>query len=130
MRSICALLFSVFFCASMACAQEVAEQVSAIVSKPIQSHEDVIYQLREYLMARAPRLPKPVSAESWTARAEQTREHLLNDVIFHGWPRMTTAILATWTWWGQAAWACSTWSCERRSTTFTRIPMLTGIALE
>ena len=87
MRSICALLLSLFFCASMACGQEVAQQVSAIVSKPIQSHEDVINQLREYLMARAPQLPKPVSAQAWTARAEQIREHLLNEVIFHGWPK-------------------------------------------
>jgi dienelactone hydrolase len=87
MRTICALLFSLLYFASMACAQQVAEQVRAIASKPIQSHEDVISQLRQYLMARAPQLPRPVSAEAWTARAEQIREHLLNDVIFHGWPR-------------------------------------------
>ena len=87
MRSFCAVLFSVLFCASLACGQEVTEQVSALVSQPIQSHEEVIDQLREYLMARAPVLPKPVSAGAWTAQAEKIREHLLNDVIFHGWPR-------------------------------------------
>jgi dienelactone hydrolase len=87
MRTRCALLFSVLFLATMACGQEVPEQVSAIAGKPIQSHEDVIGQLREYLMARAPQLPKPVSAQTWTERAEQMRKHLLDDVIFHGWPR-------------------------------------------
>ena len=87
MRRTYALLFSVFLFATMARGQEVAEQVSAIAARPIQSHEDVISQLREYLMARAPQLPKPVSARAWSARAEQIREHLLNDVIFHGWPR-------------------------------------------
>jgi dienelactone hydrolase len=87
MRTICALLFSVLFLATMACGQEVPEQVSAIAGKPIQSHGDVIGQLREYLMARAPQLPKPVSAQDWTEHAEQIRKHLLNDVIFHGWPR-------------------------------------------
>lgn len=87
MRSICALLFSVLFCASLTFGQEVTEQVNAIVSEPIQSHQDVINQLREYLMARAPQLPKPVSAEAWTARAQQIREHLLNDVIYRGWPK-------------------------------------------
>lgn len=71
MRKIGALLFSVLFLATMARAQEVAEQVSAIASEPIQSHEDVISQLREYLMARAPQLPKPTSAAAWTAKAEQ-----------------------------------------------------------
>ncbi|HXH48032.1 MAG TPA: acetylxylan esterase [Terriglobia bacterium] len=87
MRTRCALLLSVLFLATMACGQEVPEQVSAIAGKPIQSHEDVIGQLREYLMARAPQLPKPVSAQAWTERAEQIRKHLLNDVVFHGWPR-------------------------------------------
>lgn len=86
MHRICALLFSVLFFAVTACGQEVAEQVSAIAGNPIQSHEDVISQLREYLMARAPELPKPVSAQAWSARAEEIRKHLLNDVIFHGWP--------------------------------------------
>jgi dienelactone hydrolase len=86
MRKICALLFSVLVLATMARAQEVAEQVRAIAGEPIQSHEDVISQLREYLMARAPQLPKPTSAAAWTAKAEQIRKHLLNDVIFHGWP--------------------------------------------
>lgn len=87
MRLISTLLFSLLFFASMAGAQEVTEQVRAIASKPIQSHGDVISQLREYLMARAPRLPKPTNAAAWTARAEQIRKHLLNDVIYHGWPR-------------------------------------------
>lgn len=87
MRSIFALLFSVLFCVSMARAQQVAEQVRAIAVNPIQSHEDVISQLREYLMARAPQLPKPTSAAAWTTKAGQIRKHLLNDVIYHGWPK-------------------------------------------
>lgn len=87
MRAICTFLFSMLFFVSTACAQQVANQVRTIAGNPIQSHEDVINQLREYLMARTPQLPKPTSAAAWTARAEQIREHLLNDVIFHGWPR-------------------------------------------
>jgi dienelactone hydrolase len=87
MRSICILLFSVLICASAAFPQEVTEQVRAIAGEPIQSHQDVISQLREYLMARAPQLPRPTSAAAWTAKAEQIRKHLLNDVIYHGWPR-------------------------------------------
>lgn len=87
MRLISTLLCSLLFFVSMAGAQEVTEQVRAIASKPIQSHQDVISQLREYLMARAPQLPKPTNAAAWTARAEQIREHLLKDVIYHGWPK-------------------------------------------
>lgn len=61
--------------------------VSDVVNTPIQSYDDVIYQLREYLMERAPKLPKPVSAEAWTTQAERTRKHLLGDVIYHGWQK-------------------------------------------
>lgn len=87
MRAICVVLFSIFICASVANGQETDERVGIIVSTPIQSHEDVVYQLREYLMARAPRLPEPTSAKAWTIQAEQIREHLLGEVIYHGWPK-------------------------------------------
>jgi dienelactone hydrolase len=81
------ILLCVLMTVSMASGQDMDEYISEVISSPIQSHEDVIYQLREYLMERAPRLPKPVSAEAWTTQAEQARKHLLGDVIYHGWPK-------------------------------------------
>ncbi|MGO8717617.1 MAG: alpha/beta hydrolase family protein [Acidobacteriaceae bacterium] len=87
MRAICVILVSMFICATAANGQDTDIHVSDAVGTPIQSHEDVIYQLREYLMNRAPRLPKPISAEAWTTQSEQIREHLLGDVIYHGWPK-------------------------------------------
>lgn len=76
-----------FMAALMASGQDMEEHISNVASRPVQSHEDVIYQLREYLMGRAPRLPRPISADAWTTQAKQIREHLLRDVIFHGWPK-------------------------------------------
>jgi Dipeptidyl aminopeptidases/acylaminoacyl-peptidases len=32
-------------------------------------------------------LQVPETASQWTAQAQQIRTHLLNDVIFHGWPK-------------------------------------------
>lgn len=87
MRAICFVFFCIFACASVANGQDTDEHVGEVVRTPVQSHEDVIYQLREYLMKRAPSLPKPVSAEAWTTQAERTRMRLLNDVIYHGWQK-------------------------------------------
>ena len=68
-------------------AQETPEQVTVLLSQPIQSPDEVVFQLREYLMDRAPTLPKVASAADWTAKANEIRNHLINDVIFHGWPK-------------------------------------------
>ena len=31
--------------------------------------------------------PTATSAQQWTAEANRLRQHLLNDVVFHGWPK-------------------------------------------
>ena len=47
----------------------------------------VSYQIRNYLIQKAPALPKPASAAAWTADgAKQIREKFLREVVFHGWP--------------------------------------------
>ncbi len=38
-------------------------------------------------MKRVPPLPTPSSAGQWTAEGQRIRRHLVQDVIFHGWPR-------------------------------------------
>ena len=43
--------------------------------------------LQNYLMALAPPLPKPTSAKEWTEQANRLRSRLLEDVVYHGWPR-------------------------------------------
>lgn len=45
------------------------------------------YQLQQYLMDRIPALPQTTTAQQWTAEEARLREHILNDVAFHGWPR-------------------------------------------
>ena len=53
----------------------------------LQFADVVTYQMQQYLMERATKLPNPTSAEEWTAEAQRIREHVLNDVIYRGWPR-------------------------------------------
>jgi dienelactone hydrolase len=67
-------------------AQSTPEQLGPILQQKLQSPEVVAYQLEEYLLRRAPRLPSPTSAGEWTAQADEIRKRVL-DVIYHGWPR-------------------------------------------
>jgi dienelactone hydrolase len=57
------------------------------LKQSVQSPQVVTYQLQKYLMERAAQLPAPTSAEAWTAEARRIREHVLQDVVFHGWPQ-------------------------------------------
>ena len=38
-------------------------------------------------MKRVVKLPKPTTAGQWTAESTRLRRHLLDDVVFHGWPK-------------------------------------------
>jgi dienelactone hydrolase len=44
------------------------------------------FQVRQYILGRIAPPPNPQSSEAWTAEAKRIREHLLRDVVFHGWP--------------------------------------------
>lgn len=67
-------------------AQSAAEQAAAVLKQPVQSPQIVTYQLQSYLRARAAPLPTPASAGAWTIEERRIREHVLKDVVFHGWP--------------------------------------------
>lgn len=68
-------------------AQSTPRQVGAALDQAIQTPEVVAFQLRQYLMGRVPKLPASASTEQWTAEANRLRKHLLEHVVFHGWPR-------------------------------------------
>lgn len=68
-------------------AQSTPPQVKDILDQRLDKSEIVSYQLQKYLIAKAPPLPKPVSATEWTTQANGIRQRLLNDVIFRGWPK-------------------------------------------
>ena len=72
---------------TLATAQSHPEQLAKILHDRIQMPSDVEFQLREYLMERVAKLNRPPTAEQWTAESERLRKHLLEDVVFHGWPK-------------------------------------------
>jgi dienelactone hydrolase len=72
---------------TFASAQSDPEQLARTLQDRIQTPGEVEFQLREYLMERVAKLSKPATAEQWTAESERLRKHLLEDVVFHGWPK-------------------------------------------
>ena len=72
-------------------AQSMPKYLQAILSEQVQPPALAEYEIRHLLMTRIPKLPSPTSAEQWTAEASNLREHLLKDVVYHGWPQSWVA---------------------------------------
>lgn len=82
------LVLGILLSATLARAQAVPQDIEPILKQQLQSQQVVTFQLQQFLMSRVPKLPTPASAEQWTVEAQRIRRHLLQDVIFHGWPRV------------------------------------------
>ncbi|HUZ47749.1 MAG TPA: hypothetical protein VMW54_14020 [Terriglobia bacterium] len=72
---------------AVAMAQSTGGTLHKFLPNPLQSPDVVTYQMQQFLMKRVPKLPAPASAADWTREAQQIRERVLNDVIYHGWPK-------------------------------------------
>lgn len=78
-----ALLFSAIF----AGAQSMPDQLPAILTPSLLPGAVVTYQLQDLLLRESPQLPAAADAQEWTGKSEAIRRHLLDDVVFHGWPK-------------------------------------------
>jgi len=87
MKSRSSLVLAIFLSAMFVKAQADPVVIQPILSEQLRSQQVVTFQLRQFLEKKVPMLPKPTSAEQWTAEAQRIRQHLLNDVVFHGWPK-------------------------------------------
>jgi hypothetical protein len=77
----------VLLASAMGAAQAVPGTVHRFLPLQLQSPDVVIYQMQQFLIKRAAGLPQPKNAEEWTSEAQRIRQHVLNDVIYHGWPK-------------------------------------------
>ncbi len=71
---------------AVARAETGTDEMGTVLKLRLQSEDVVESQIREYLMSRVRPLPQPKSAKQWTGDEKRLRKHLLDDVIFHGWP--------------------------------------------
>lgn len=67
--------------------QAEVEYLQPILKTEILSPQVATFQLKRHVIDRVAKPPAPASADEWTAEAARIRKHLLNDVVFHGWPR-------------------------------------------
>src|SRR6184192_1383219 len=68
-------------------AQTNTDQVRTILKQQIQTADVAEFQLRQYLMNRVPPLPAPSTAEEWNTEQKRLRKKILDEIIFHGWPK-------------------------------------------
>jgi len=71
----------------IACHPLLSTDARTALTLRLQSEDVVEAEIREYLMKRVRPLPEPKSAAEWTADEKRLRKHLLENVIFHGWPK-------------------------------------------
>lgn len=70
-----------------ALAQSVINQVQPILREEILPPAAALFQMKQYVLQRVPPPPAATSAAEWTAESKRIRERLINDVVFHGWPK-------------------------------------------
>ena len=69
-------------------AQSTGIQLESLLERETLGPDLVRHRLEAYLKERSPRLPAvPSRAEDWTTQAGQTRQKLLREVVYRGWPR-------------------------------------------
>ncbi len=70
-----------------AAAQSTPAQLTPIVKQKLESPAVVEFQLQQYLLRHAPRLPAaPASIAAWRAEAAKLRQRAFH-IIYRGWPR-------------------------------------------
>src|SRR2546426_12186802 len=62
-------------------------QITPLLAPPIQAPEVTVAEFRRYITAKIPRPLPPATSAQWTAETNRLRRHLVDEVIFRGWPR-------------------------------------------
>jgi hypothetical protein len=78
---------SLVFAAGMALAQTDAPYVEDLLKEEVLPPSVAMFQLRQYILNRVGKAPTPSSAAEWTAQSKHIRDQIVNDVVFHGWPK-------------------------------------------
>jgi dienelactone hydrolase len=66
--------------------QSRARDLPPLLEQSIQTPDIATFLFEQYMFPRMPKLPAAPDAEKWRAESARLRKHLLEDVVFHGWP--------------------------------------------
>lgn len=73
---------------SLAWPQGEPQHIGEVLKDEIVSPAVADFQTRQHIVQGIAPLPKPPATPTeWTAAADRLRRHLVDDVVFHGWPR-------------------------------------------
>ncbi len=72
--------------ASVGHGQTTPNSVQSLLSQPVEPTAVTAFQMEQYLSHRITPLPNPKSASDWTKQEQKLRDHILDDIAFHGWP--------------------------------------------
>jgi dienelactone hydrolase len=82
------ILAATFKVASSAWAQSDPGLIDPVLQQEILAPRVAVFQMKQYIVGRVATPPTATSAQSWTAEANRLRQHVLNDVVYHGWPKV------------------------------------------
>jgi dienelactone hydrolase len=60
--------------------------LQSLLAHPVEPPAAIAMQMEQYLSHRITPLPSPRSSIEWTEQVQKLRRHVLDDVVFHGWP--------------------------------------------
>lgn len=86
-QEIYAVSVLIFLLSSLTWSQGEREHLTEVLKDEIMSPAVADFQMRQHIVQAVAPSPKvPATAAEWTKSADQLRRHLVNEVVFHGWP--------------------------------------------
>ena len=67
-------------------AQSSPGDLETVLGEQILAPSAALLQMKSFILSRVPPPPVATSAAQWTEESQRLRRHLLQDVVFHGWP--------------------------------------------
>ena len=67
-------------------AQTTPANLQTVLGEEILAPSAALLQMKSFILSRVAPPPVPTSAAQWTEESQRLRRHLLQDVVFHGWP--------------------------------------------
>ncbi len=80
-------LWSGILFTTLSTAAEDLTPVASALQAPVQSPDVTYFQLQRFLMKRIPTPQVPARPEEWTREEQRLRKHILEDIVYHGWPQ-------------------------------------------
>jgi dienelactone hydrolase len=87
MAKLSRFLLSLAWAAAPLLAQTEPEYLQDILKEEVLPRGVALFQLRQYILQHVAPPPTASSAAEWTRESKRVREQIVNDVVYHGWPK-------------------------------------------